>query len=215
MTATRVAFAVVRSVALNDLPRIDVAGCRLHRVRHALGLTAFGANAYFADRGELLIEPHDEAGDGGSGRHEELYVVMTGRATFTVAGEEVDAPAGTLVLAQPEEHRVATATEDGTWALVIGGKPGAAGPVSPWEYYFAAAAEEDPVRRYEAAAEGLEAWPDHAGLHYNLGCYAALAGMRERALEHVRIAFARKPETRKWAEEDADFDSIREAVRAL
>ncbi|MEY2534763.1 MAG: hypothetical protein QOF29_2673 [bacterium] len=205
----------MRSVALRDLPRIDVAGCHLHRVRHALGLTAFGSNAYSADSGELLIEPHDEAGDGGSGRHEELYVVVAGRATFEVDGEEIDAPAGTLVLAQPEEHREATATEDGTWALVIGGKPGAAGPISPWEYYFAAAADDDPARRYEIAAEGLEAWPDHAGLHYNLGCYAALAGMRDKALEHLRIAYAGNPKTRQWAEEDADFDSIREAVRAL
>jgi hypothetical protein len=205
----------MRSVSLRDLPAIDVAGVRLHRVRHALGLTAFGSNAYSADTGERLIEPHDEIGDGGAGGHEELYVVISGRATFTVAGEEIDAPAGTLVLAQPDEHREATATEDGTWALVIGGPVGAAGPVSAWEFTFGAAAETDPVRRYEIAAEGLEVWPEHAGLHYNLGCYAALAGNEEQALEHLRIAYAAKPETREWAAKDADFDGIREAVSAL
>jgi quercetin dioxygenase-like cupin family protein len=205
----------MRSVQLRDLPAIDVAGCHWHRVRHALGVTAFGTNAYSADAGELLIEPHDEIGEGGAAGHEELYVVIAGRATFTVAGEKVDAPAGTLVLAQPDEHREATAAEDGTWALVIGGPPGAAGPVSPWEFAFAAAAEDDPVRRYERASEGLEAWPDHGGLHYNLGCYAALAGMPDKALEHLQVAIAADPKYREWAAKDADYDGVRAAVSAL
>ncbi len=74
-----------------------------------------------------MIEPHDELGDG-SGKHEELYVVMTGRAEFELDGTTHDAPAGTLVFARPEQHRGAKAAEADTTILVIGGKPGAAGP---------------------------------------------------------------------------------------
>ena len=205
----------MRSASLDELPAIAVAGVRLHRVRHALGLTAFGANAYSADAGELLIEPHDEAGDGGSGRHEELYVVVRGRATFRVGGEELDAPAGTLVLCEPHEHREAHAAEDGTWALVVGGAPGAAGPPSPWEHVFAAAGEDDPQRAYEIAAGGMDDHAEHPTYRYNVGCFAALAGRRDEALEHLRFAFAGRPELREEAAADSDLDSVRAELSGL
>jgi len=67
-------------------------------VRAELGIDAFGANAYVADAGQLIVVEHDEldADDPGAS-HRELYVVLRGRAEFTLAGETVDAPAGTLV----------------------------------------------------------------------------------------------------------------------
>ena len=59
--------------------------------------------------GELVIEEHDETG-GGAGGHEELYVVIAGRATFTLDGESLDAPAGTLVfISDPSVKRKAVA----------------------------------------------------------------------------------------------------------
>src|SRR4051812_48503940 len=128
-----------RVARLQDLERIDVAGGHLRPVRRPLGITAFGTNVFTADAGGQLIETHTETASG-AGRHEELYVVLTGRATFTVDGEEIDAPAGTFVfVAEAESRRGATAAEDGTSALVVGGPRGAAGPVSPWEWYFTAA----------------------------------------------------------------------------
>ena len=58
-------------------------------MRHHLGITAFGTNAYVGrSAGDLVIEDHDED------EHEELYVVLSGAATFTVDGETFDAPAG-------------------------------------------------------------------------------------------------------------------------
>jgi mannose-6-phosphate isomerase-like protein (cupin superfamily) len=52
-----------------------------------------------------VVEEHDDTGEG-AGHHEEVYVVVTGHATFTVDGNEVDAPIGTCVfLADPEERR--------------------------------------------------------------------------------------------------------------
>jgi tetratricopeptide (TPR) repeat protein len=201
-----------RVLDVRDLDPIAVAGVNLRLVRQTLGITAFGANAFAGDAGERLIEDHDEVGSTGAGGHEELYVVLRGRATFTVDGEALDAPAGTLVFVQPAERRSAVAAEDGTVALVIGGRAGAAGPISPWERYFAAAGESDPERAYAVAAEGLADHPENPSLHYNLGRFAARAGRREQALEHLRIAFAGDPRRREQAARDEALDSVRDAL---
>ena len=56
--------------------------------------------------GDQLISEHDEVPSG----HEELYLVVAGRATFTVDGDEVDAPTGTLVFVRdPAAKRGAVA----------------------------------------------------------------------------------------------------------
>jgi mannose-6-phosphate isomerase-like protein (cupin superfamily) len=197
---------------LSELQRIAVAGTILRPIRKPLGVSAFGINAYTgSNAGDLVIEPHDETGTS-SGQHEELYVVMTGHAVFELAGEEIDAPAGTFVFAQPDQHRVARATAADTTILAIGGKPGAAGPPSTFEYYFLAAGETDPDRAYEVCAEGLEHHEGNASLHYNLACFAALAGRREDALRHIGIAFEADPKAREWARDDADLDSIRDSL---
>ena len=61
------------------------------------------ANAFVADAGQLIVHEHHEVeADGPEAGHRELYVVLRGRAEFTLDGERVDAPAGTLVyLADP------------------------------------------------------------------------------------------------------------------
>jgi len=203
---------MARVVRLDELDRIDVAGVHWHPVRKPLGITAFGINAYSADAGEHLIEEHDESGSGAGG-HEEVYLVVRGRATFTIAGEQVDAPAGTLVfLHDPAERRGAIAVDDGTMAVAIGGPPGAVGAPSPWEFFFSGAGRP-PREAYALAAEGLEHHPDHGALHYNLACFASLAGMRDEALDHLRIAFEREPKAREWAADDADLDAIRDDPR--
>jgi mannose-6-phosphate isomerase-like protein (cupin superfamily) len=201
-----------RAARLDELDRIAVAGTIFRPVRRTLGVSAFGVNAYTADRaGDELIEPHDET-SAGSAKHEELYVVVAGRATFTVDGEQVDAPAGALVLVPPGVKREAVASADDTSVVVVGGPPGAAGPISPFEYWYAATPaydQGDYARAYEIAAEGLDHHPENGTLHYNLACYAALAGERDAALRHLRTAFDNDPRTRGFADEDGDLDSIR------
>ena len=82
-----------------------------------------------------MVEEHAEQQLG----HEELYVVVRGRARFTLDGDEVDAPAGTLVfLSDPAVKRVAVAEEPDALVLAIGGKPGEAFTPSAWEWYFQA-----------------------------------------------------------------------------
>jgi hypothetical protein len=206
---------VARAIHIDELDTVHAAGVNWRPIRRALGITGFGINAYSAAADERLIEEHDETG-GGSGHHEELYLVLSGHARFTVDGDEIEAPTGTLVFVpDAASRRSAVALTAGTTAVVVGGTPGTIRP-SPWEYYFAAlpAAEAgDPARAYELAAAGLAEHPDHPSLHYNLACYAALAGESDRALEHLGRAVEGDPEARSWAATDPDLDSIRSDPR--
>lgn len=185
-------------------------------VRRTLGIEAFGINAYRADAGREVVEDHDETG-GGAGHHEELYVVVAGRATFVVDGAELDAPAGTLVfLDEPAERRSARAEEDGTVVLAIGGARGEAFRVSPWEYYFAAIpaferGDWDEAERLHL--EGLEQYPGHPAIIYGLACIAARRGNADEAFEQLAKTLAADPKMAKWAKTDSDLDSIRDDPR--
>jgi hypothetical protein len=199
---------------IDELERVKTGGAGLWRpIRRALGVTGFGVNAYTAEQaGEELIERHDERSFGAGG-HEELYVVLTGRAAFEVGGEEIDAPAGTLVLVPPGEVRAATAAEPDTTVMIVGGRPGAALPVSPFEYWYAAlpAYEAgDYARAIEIASEGLADHPQNPSLRYQLACFEALGGNRAAAIRHLRIAFDNNPATREWASGDEDLESVRD-----
>jgi hypothetical protein len=140
-----------------------------------------------------------------------MYVVLTGHASFKVGEEEIDAPAGALVVVPPGTHREATATEPDTSVLVIGGAPGAAGPITPFEYWYAAQPAYDAGdydRAYEIASEGLDDHPRHGSLNYQLACYAALGGKPDVARRHLEIAYEGDARTREWAKTDEDLRSI-------
>ena len=63
-------------------------------LRRDFDIAAFGVNAiYQAKAGEPVIRKHDEISPFAGG-HEELYVVLKGGCTFSVEGDEIDAPAG-------------------------------------------------------------------------------------------------------------------------
>jgi tetratricopeptide (TPR) repeat protein len=164
-----------------------------------------------AEAGDELIERHDETTTA-AGAHEELYLVLDGRATFTVDGEERDAPAGTCLLVEVGTMRSAVAAEPDTTVLAIGGKPGAALPASPFEHYYAAQPAYDAGdydRAIAIASEGLRDWPDHPIIHYQLACYYALSGRLEEARRSLDIAFAGDERTRAWAAEDEDLAALR------
>ena len=118
-----------RVARIDDIPAgpAQTDGIEWHPVRRHLGVTAFGTNAYVGRApGDLVIEDHDED------EHEELYVVLSGAATFTVDGETFDAPQGTLVLVTPPSQRVAHAAEPDTTVLAVGA-PRQGFSVSDWE----------------------------------------------------------------------------------
>lgn len=197
----------MRHTHIDDLQRIPYEFGVYRPIRRALGVSAFGVNAWSADAGPV-IEPHDEA----KTNHEELYLVLSGRAQFVVDGEELDAPPGTLVLVPPAAHREATALEPGTTVLAVGGVAGAAGPISPWEYWRTAEPAYQAgeyARAYEIASEGLAEHPDNGALNYQLACFAALDGRVDLAREHLDKAFANDPRAREWAESDDDLAALR------
>ena len=207
----------VRVTRVSESEAIAVAGGLYQPIRRALDVRAFGINAYFARQaGDQLIEKHDETGSGAGG-HAELYLVLSGHASFTVDGKEIDAPVGTIVfLPDPTSNREATATEDATSALVIGGPADSELPVSPFEFWFTAEGpykEGDYAKAIEIVSAGLEEWPEHPHMLYQLACYHALAGDREKALDCFGRACAGSAKPEEWQAGDADLDSIRDDPR--
>ncbi len=161
-------------------------------IRHHFGITSFGVNAFTAaNAGDRIINEHDE-GDGGS---EELYLVHSGRATFELDGERVDAPAGTLVFAPPAIKRTAFAEEPGTTVFALGGTPGEVYQAGGWELW-------SPLNPLYEAGE--------AGVIYNVACCESLAGRTADAIEHLRLAIERRERFRAFAAGDSDFDPIRD-----
>jgi tetratricopeptide (TPR) repeat protein len=203
--------AKFESVRFSDIEPVTVAGgLAWLPVRRTLGVEAFGINAYVAaDAGEPVVEEHTEENLG----HEEVYVVLTGRATFTLDGETLDAPAGTAVFVrEPTVRRGAVAAEPATSVLAIGGKAGAPYSPSAWEWYFAAERyrkDADYDGALELLAEGLERFPDNAGMLYSMACWESLAGRSDAAVEHLRRSIELDPRLADWSKTDTDLDNIR------
>jgi hypothetical protein len=129
----------VKILRLDDVEPTLIDGTLWKPIRSTLGIRAFGINAYTADNaGNRLFNEHDETESfAGRQRHEELYVVLEGRATFTVDGEDIDAPVRTLVFVEnPASRRGAVAAEPGTTVLALGGPVGEAYEPAPWEERF-------------------------------------------------------------------------------
>ena len=200
---------------IDELDRIPVTGADVtwRPVRRRLGITAFGINAYTGEPGENVVEEHTEE----RLRHEELYVVISGRARFELDGESVDAAAGTLVfLPEPAVKRHAVAQEPGTTVLAIGGKPGLH-ETSAWEYFFAAysyAERGDFDRAIADIQEGLAENPDSAPLNYHLACIESRVGCLDEARRHLDRAVELDPALRKWADEDEDLAPLRNPPEA-
>ena len=200
---------------LKSFPIEGQQGLTWRPVRREFDIRAFGVNAYTAEEaGQRVVEEHRE--ENGA---EELYVVVSGRATFKVDGEEHDAPPGTLVHCPPGTLREAFAAEPGTTVLGIGAKPGEVFQPSGWEWSFAgtsllAQGDEEGARRELQA--GIETYPDAWQGYYNLACVEARLGNSDEALAHLeRAAGLDREAVAKWAREDSDLASLFEDPRFL
>jgi hypothetical protein len=100
-------------------------------IRHHFGITTFGVNAWRGADGDEVIKRHDES----DSKSPELYLVLSGSATFTIGEDDVDAPAGMLVyISDPSVERVAFAKSDGTVVLSLGaGAEGGGFAHSGWD----------------------------------------------------------------------------------
>jgi tetratricopeptide (TPR) repeat protein len=208
-------YAVTR---LEDIPQVESsAAFAISPVRLHFGIGSFGVNAYTAaEAGRRVIEEHDELGSG-AGRHEELYFVVRGHATFELGSEQVDAPAGTVVFVRdPAVRRGAVATAPDTTVLVVGGVVGLPFAPSPWEAWLTAKPLLDagqPEQGIDVFLEALDRHPGNPNVLYNLACFEALAGRREDAISHLTQAVERDARTHEWAQTDRDFDTIRDDPR--
>ena len=103
-------------------------------VRHHFGIESFGINLWRGQEDGTVIPEHDESGSDAP----ELYYVVEGHATFTVAADEVDAPAGTCVwVKDPSAKRAARANGGDTLVLSVGAAaPGQAYAPAGWDSHY-------------------------------------------------------------------------------
>jgi tetratricopeptide (TPR) repeat protein len=200
-------------VALDELVPYETEGqARWHTIRRALDIQSFGMNAWTAtEDGQQVIGEHAEA-DGGT-EHEEVYVVVSGSATFTLEGETFEAPAGTIVhVPDPAVKRGAVGTR-GTTILAVGGKPGVAFTPSPWERTAEALRywqTEDWDQAIGLLEKHLAETPDSGVTVYNLACALARAGRRDEALARIQQAVTMEDRFLVLAQTDDDLASIRD-----
>jgi len=100
-------------------------------VRRFFDAKSFGASLARATyAGDILTHDHDETG----ANHEELFLIVSGHATYRVGDEEIDAPAGTFLwVPDPATVRGVVAKEPGTVMFVVGAEVGVAFKPSDWD----------------------------------------------------------------------------------
>jgi tetratricopeptide (TPR) repeat protein len=177
-------------------------------LRRRVGFHPFGVNCWAAPTvGAHVIERHFER-DG----DEELYVVVRGRATFTVGDETFVADPGTFVHVTPGTLREAIADDPKTIVLALGAKPGVVWEPAPWEDFhvaFAARRSGDTAAARALIAAALAQHPDAWQGQYNAACFEALEGEVDEAFEHLRRAFELgPPEIADYARDDNDFVAL-------
>jgi hypothetical protein len=197
-------------LSLDDLERLKSTDGELTLLplRRTVGFRPFGVNAWLgAQSGDQVIERHRER-DG----DEELYVVVRGRATFTLGEETFDAPPGTLVHATPGTLREAVAAEDDTIVLAVGAKPGKVWQPAPWEDFYVAFAHRAAGRVDEGRALVTDTLTRNPGTWqgpFNAACFEALEGNTDAAFAQLRVAYERAPAIiAKYAPGDGDLSPL-------
>jgi mannose-6-phosphate isomerase-like protein (cupin superfamily) len=202
-----------RVARLGEIEEIDDGQRPFRAVRHHFGIRTFGITAMTAHAdGDLLIPEHDETYSHSS---EELYVVMSGHASFELDGETQDAPAGTFIVVPAGIKRTAVARDAGTTVLAISGGPeGKPYDLSGWEAFAPLFALFE-SGEYEQGADRAQALladdPSYgASVYYNTACFESRAGRAEAAIAHLRRAVELERSNAELARDDEDFASLRE-----
>jgi tetratricopeptide (TPR) repeat protein len=206
-------YVIVDLNEIEAFPYHQRSGQKLLPIQRLTEFRPAGINGWIGDTGEPLVPEHAEDSD-----NEEMYVVVTGHATFTVDGESIDAPAGTLLHLQPGEIRSAVSAAPGTIIVAVGATIGKAFANPGWTSFVVAdalrqAGRMDEAR--EAVAEMLALHPDAWHAPYNAACFEALAGDADAAFAYLARAKEMAPaeELRGYLEGDSDLDPIRDDPR--
>lgn len=183
------------------------------QLRRELDIGAFGVFTVRADPGKSLVAERTATGYAAD-RHEELFVVTGGSATFTVDGQEIDAPAGTAIFVRDvESKRAAVAGDQGATILVVSGRRGEAWRPTPGEAmqpFFEPYGEKDYGGALRIAEQVLEDYPGNGLAHYNVACAQSLLGRKDDALEHLRAALEAAPPLVENARTDEDLALLRD-----
>jgi mannose-6-phosphate isomerase-like protein (cupin superfamily) len=176
-----------------------------HPVRLALGTRIVGMGAYTAPRaGQVVIEGHTEEHDGRG--HQEVYVVLRGRAAFTLDGATVDAPAGTFVaVTDPAVHRGAVAAEPDTAVLALGGDPVFEPGDSEWIERARPYLRSDPERVARILDEMRAEKPEGPAREAAEAFGALARGDEATARGLIEALVARRPDVRHAVESDPDL----------
>jgi hypothetical protein len=199
-----------KALALDEVEAVPWRGTELvwRPVRSALGTRIVGMGGYTADRaGQVVIEGHTESEDGL--QHEEVYVVLRGRATFTLDGTELDAPAGTFVaVTDPTVHRRAVAAEPGTAVLALGALPTFVPSDSEWIERARPHLRSDPDRAI-AILEDLRAAKPEGPVAEVAATFIALArGDDSAARAALAGLVARRPDLIAVLADDEDLEAL-------
>ena len=199
-----------KALALDEVEAVPWRGTELvwRPVRSALGTRIVGMGAYTADSpGQVVIEGHTESEDGL--HHEEIYVVLRGRATFTLDGTELDAPAGTFVaVTDPTVHRRAVAAEPGTAVLALGALPTFVPSDSEWIERARPHLRSDPDRAI-AILEDLRAAKPEGPVAEVAATFIALARGDESAARAALAGLvARRPDLLAVLADDEDLEAL-------
>lgn len=97
-------------------------GGGMRRVRAGLGVTSFGLQVIELPPNFTHHPQHDHTHD----EQEEVYAVLSGRATLQVGGEDHVLEPETFARVGPGEKRKLVTGEEGVRILAIGGVPGEA-----------------------------------------------------------------------------------------
>jgi hypothetical protein len=199
-----------KALALDEVDAVPWRGTELvwRPVRQALGTRIVGMGGYTADRaGQVVIEGHTESEDGLS--HEEVYVVLRGRATFTLDGRDVDAPAGTFVaVIDPGVHRRAVAAEGGTAVLALGSLPAFVPSDSEWIERARPHLRSDPDRAIAILQELRATKPDGPVAEVAAAFISIARGNEVAAREALAGLVARRPDLVAVLAEDEELERL-------
>ena len=200
------------AIGLDEIEAVPWRGTELvwRPVRNRLGTRIVGMGGYTAQRaGQVVVEGHTESAEGRG--HEEVYVVLRGRATFTLDGTVLDAPAGTFVLVRdPAVHRAAVAAEPDTAVLALGGPPDFDPSDSEWIERARPHLRADPERAQAILDELRAAKPDSPAAGIAEAFMALARDDREAAREALHGVLAERPHLRDAIADDADLAPLLE-----
>jgi mannose-6-phosphate isomerase-like protein (cupin superfamily) len=195
-----------KAIALDEVETVPWRASEMvwRPLRGALATHIVGMAVFTAERsGQEVVEAHVEARDGRG--HEEVYVVLRGRATFTLDGAELDAPAGTFVRVDPEVHRHAVAAEAGTAVLALGGAPEFVPAADEWVERARPLMRSDPARARQILDELRAERPASTGLAIGEALLAAAQGDEAGARARLAAVLDARPDWRRPLEEDPDL----------